>query len=155
MGEKSMTIKQCGDRLRGGGLTRQCRLSWAHKGLHSDQDKNWVGGLEVEQPPELPNFEIIQEGNPNEALVCVDGKPHRLPAIGYKPGWDFFWTESRTAVDLRASLLVSESGHFVERHLRRQILKLWLDRAGFNITTHFIQGFIMEFEHSIMQSAAT
>lgn len=149
-------FKQCGDELRGADLPRTCKLSWAHKGLHSDQDRNWVGGLEVEPQPE-PLFETIQEGRSNESLTLIDGTPHRLPAISYKPGWDFYWTETRNAVDLRVDVVTKQALHLVRWSNRKQLIKLWINQsfAGRPILRYFIQSVIIETERTIMEAAAT
>jgi len=152
-------LKRCGDTLGGGPLTRECTLTWAHPGLHSDQDKTWVGGIECEVPPEasskgMPGFEIIKEGKRNEGLQCEATRGLWLPAITYKPGWDFYWTEMRDAVDLRVDG-VTEIGLKKVRFFNRQQLMKDVIRLGrADIKRAFIQQTILTTERTITQAAA-
>jgi hypothetical protein len=146
-------LEDCADKLSTSGGHTKCKLVKGHKGLHSNQDQTWAGNIEVEQPPPS-QWEIIQEGERNGALRLVDGTPHRLPGVTYKPEWSFYWSESREAVMLRADVVVSEHGRLVRKHMRHHLFKVWLDNARFEILINFIQHFIIEFELDLMKDRA-
>jgi len=150
-------LKRCGDELGGGELPRVCTLTWAHKGLHSDQDKNWIGGIECEVAPELPifpAFEKIKEGKRNEGLQCIAARGLWLPAITYKPGWDFYWTEMKDAVDLRVDVVTEIGLKKVRFFNRQQLMKDVIRLSRADIKRAFIQQTILTTERTITQAAA-
>jgi hypothetical protein len=152
-----MTVKQCGDELRGGEVPRVCKLSWAHKGLHWDSGRNWVGGIEVE-PAHGSLFEIIQESGRNESLVLLDGNSLRLPAVSYKPGWGFYWTETRHGIDLRVDVVTKYDLRIMYHANRHQLMKVYIESSNFDpsdMLRFFIQKIIIETERTIMEAAAT
>ncbi len=145
---------RCGDPL---GPRREpettCTLAKAHKGLHTDGEREWAGNVEQDPWP-ASNFEIIQEGDRNSAMTLVAGEPHRLPSINYKSGWSFYWFETYDTVELLCTVMVPEHGKLLRKHLRKSIAKVWIDQAYIDIVKTFIQSFITEFELTLMKDMA-